>query len=143
MKLTPLTLALIPVLMVGQTQAAPTTLGKGEGQLNIVAWAGYVERGETDKNYDWVTGFEKETGCKVNVKTAATSDEMVSLMAKGGYDLVTASGDASLRLIQACGRLLRTEADRGTITLLDRRVVTQRYGKAILNALPPFRREIA
>jgi hypothetical protein len=46
-----------------------------------------------------VTGFEKETGCKVNVKTAATSDEMVSLMAKGGYDLVTASGDASLRLI--------------------------------------------
>lgn len=99
MKLTPLTLALIPVLMVGQTQAAPTTLGKGEGQLNIVAWAGYVERGETDKNYDWVTGFEKETGCKVNVKTAATSDEMVALMNEGGFDLVTASGDASLRLI--------------------------------------------
>ncbi|WP_318375456.1 ABC transporter substrate-binding protein, partial [Enterobacter sp.] len=48
---------------------------------------------------DWVTAFEKETGCAVNVKTAATSDEMVSLMAKGGYDLVTASGDASLRLI--------------------------------------------
>ncbi|MBP4039663.1 ABC transporter substrate-binding protein [Aeromonas sp. SrichE-2G] len=99
MKLTPLTLALIPVLMAGQTQAAPTTLGKGEGQLNIVAWAGYVERGETDKNYDWVTGFEKETGCKVNVKTAATSDEMVALMNEGGFDLVTASGDASLRLI--------------------------------------------
>lgn len=99
MKLTPLTLALIPALMVGQTQAAPTTLGKGEGQLNIVAWAGYVERGETDKNYDWVTGFEKETGCKVNVKTAATSDEMVALMNEGGFDLVTASGDASLRLI--------------------------------------------
>ncbi|MCY1429730.1 Bacterial extracellular solute-binding protein [compost metagenome] len=64
-----------------------------------MAWPGYIERGESDKNYDWVTGFEKETGCKVNVKTAATSDEMVSLMAKGGYDLVTASGDASLRLI--------------------------------------------
>ncbi|WP_421239942.1 ABC transporter substrate-binding protein [Aeromonas enteropelogenes] len=99
MKLTPLTLALIPALLAGQTQAAPTTLGKGEGQLNIVAWAGYVERGETDKNYDWVTGFEKETGCKVNVKTAATSDEMVALMNEGGFDLVTASGDASLRLI--------------------------------------------
>ncbi|WP_323078634.1 ABC transporter substrate-binding protein, partial [Aeromonas hydrophila] len=93
------TLALIPALLAGQTQAAPTTLGKGEGQLNIVAWAGYVERGETDKNYDWVTGFEKETGCKVNVKTAATSDEMVALMNEGGFDLVTASGDASLRLI--------------------------------------------
>ncbi|MBL0607445.1 ABC transporter substrate-binding protein [Aeromonas caviae] len=99
MKLTPLTLALIPALLASQVQAAPTTLGKGEGQLNIVAWAGYVERGETDKNYDWVTGFEKETGCKVNVKTAATSDEMVALMNEGGFDLVTASGDASLRLI--------------------------------------------
>ena len=50
--------------------------------------------------------------------------------------------DASLRLIQACGRLLRTESDSGTVTVLDRRLVTQRYGKAILNALPPFRREI-
>ena len=73
--------------------------GKGEGQLNIVAWPGYVERGESDKAYDWVTGFEKETGCKVSVKTAATSDEMVTLMNQGGFDLVTASGDASLRLI--------------------------------------------
>ncbi|MGN5288251.1 ABC transporter substrate-binding protein [Aeromonas sp. 11P] len=99
MKLTPLMLALVPALLAGQTQAAPTELGKGEGHLNIVAWAGYVERGETDKNYDWVTGFEKETGCKVNVKTAATSDEMVALMNEGGFDLVTASGDASLRLI--------------------------------------------
>ncbi|GAB1615835.1 putative ABC transporter substrate-binding protein YdcS [Pseudomonas kermanshahensis] len=74
-------------------------LGAGEGRLDIVAWPGYIERGESDKAYDWVTGFEKETGCKVSVKTAATSDEMVSLMTKGGYDLVTASGDASLRLI--------------------------------------------
>ncbi|MBW3806226.1 ABC transporter substrate-binding protein [Aeromonas jandaei] len=72
---------------------------KGEGQVDIVAWAGYVERGETDKNYDWVTGFEQTTGCKVTVKTAATSDEMVALMNEGGFDLVTASGDASLRLI--------------------------------------------
>ena len=74
-------------------------VGAGEGQLDIVAWPGYIERGESDKAFDWVTGFEKDSGCKVNVKTAATSDEMVSLMAKGGYDLVTASGDASLRLI--------------------------------------------
>jgi putative spermidine/putrescine transport system substrate-binding protein len=78
--------------------AAPdTTL---EGQVDIVAWPGYIERGETDKNYDWVTGFETDTGCKVNIKTAGTSDEMVSLMTQGGYDLVTASGDASLRLIR-------------------------------------------
>ncbi|MBS7542182.1 ABC transporter substrate-binding protein [Ancylobacter oerskovii] len=74
-------------------------LGKGEGQVDIVAWAGYIERGETDKAYDWVTDFEKKSGCKVNVKTAGTSDEMVALMNEGGFDLVTASGDASLRLI--------------------------------------------
>ncbi len=70
-----------------------------ETELNIVAWPGYIESGASDKAYDWVTGFEKETGCKVNVKTAATSDEMVTLMNQGGFDLVTASGDASLRLI--------------------------------------------
>jgi putative spermidine/putrescine transport system substrate-binding protein len=64
-----------------------------------VAWAGYIERGETDPAYDWVTSFEQETGCKVEVKTAATSDEMVALMNEGNFDLVTASGDASNRLI--------------------------------------------
>lgn len=74
-------------------------LGPGEGALSIVAWAGYIERGETDKNFDWVTEFEKKTGCMVSVKTAATSDEMVALMNEGGFDLVTASGDASMRLV--------------------------------------------
>ena len=64
--------------------------------------------------------------------------------ARGGNPFMEiAVPDASLRLIQACGRLLRTEQDSGTVSLLDRRVVTQRYGKAILNTLPPFRREIA
>lgn len=74
-------------------------IGPGEGEVSIVAWAGYIERGETDPAFDWVTDFEAETGCKVNVKVAATSDEMVALMNEGGFDLVTASGDASLRLI--------------------------------------------
>ncbi len=74
-------------------------IGKGEGFVDIVAWPGYIERGDTDPAYDWVTGFEKETGCQVRVKTANTSDEMVALMNEGGFDLVTASGDASLRLI--------------------------------------------
>jgi putative spermidine/putrescine transport system substrate-binding protein len=75
-------------------------LGKAEGQVDIVAWPGYIERGATDKNFDWVTEFEKKSGCKVNVKTAGTSDEMVALMNEGGFDLVTASGDASMRLIR-------------------------------------------
>jgi putative spermidine/putrescine transport system substrate-binding protein len=74
-------------------------IGADEGQVNIVAWAGYIESGASDKAYDWVTDFTAKTGCKVNVKTAGTSDEMVALMNEGGFDLVTASGDASLRLI--------------------------------------------
>lgn len=83
----------------GQAVAQVKEIGKAEGQVNIIAWPGYIERGETDKSYDWVTEFEKASGCKVNVKTAATSDEMVALMNEGGFDLVTASGDASLRLV--------------------------------------------
>jgi putative spermidine/putrescine transport system substrate-binding protein len=79
--------------------AEMTEVGASEGQVNIVAWPGYIERGETDKAYDWVTKFEADSGCKVNVKTANTSDEMVALMNEGGFDLVTASGDASLRLV--------------------------------------------
>ena len=79
--------------------AQVAALGTPEGALSIVAWAGYVERGETDPAFDWVTSFEKATGCMVTVKQANTSDEMVALMNEGGFDLVTASGDASLRLI--------------------------------------------
>ena len=69
--------------------------------MNLVAWAGYVENGSTDPAVDWVTGFEEETGCKVNVKIGNTSDEMVQLMKTGEYDSVSASGDATLRLIAA------------------------------------------
>jgi putative spermidine/putrescine transport system substrate-binding protein len=76
-----------------------TEIGAGEGVVDIVAWPGYIERGTTDKAFDWVTDFEAKTGCEVRVKTAGTSDEMVALMNEGGFDLVTASGDASLRLI--------------------------------------------
>src|SRR5512138_3794705 len=92
-------LALALAAPVAAQKAPLQKLGKGEGQVDIVAWPGYIERGATDKKYDWVTDFEKQTGCKVNVKTAGTSDEMVALMNEGGFDLVTASGDASLRLV--------------------------------------------
>src|SRR5215210_2499383 len=78
---------------------AATSVGKGEGQVNLVAWAGYVEDGSTDPKVDWVSDFEKETGCKVNTKVGNTSDEMVTLMRSGQYDGVSASGDATLRLI--------------------------------------------
>lgn len=85
----------------GVPEGALTELGAGEGAVNLIAWAGYVEDGSTDPKVDWVTSFEEKTGCKVNVKTGNTSDEMVTLMRTGDYDGVSASGDATLRLIAA------------------------------------------
>jgi putative spermidine/putrescine transport system substrate-binding protein len=79
--------------------ADPKPQETGEDFVDIVAWPGYIERGASDPKYDWVTGFEKKTGCQVRVKTASTSDEMVALMNEGGFDVATVSGDATLRLI--------------------------------------------
>ena len=72
---------------------------RARASSNLIAWAGYVEDGSTDPKVDWVSPFEKETGCQVNVKIGNTSDEMVTLMRTGNYDGVSASGDATLRLI--------------------------------------------
>ena len=83
----------------GAAANLPTSVGEGEGELNLIAWAGYVEDGSTDPKVDWVTDFEEETGCQVNTKVGNTSDEMVTLMRTGNYDGVSASGDATLRLI--------------------------------------------
>jgi putative spermidine/putrescine transport system substrate-binding protein len=74
-------------------------LGDNEGDLSVLAWPGYAEDGSTDKSVDWVTPFEETTGCEVSVKYFGTSDEAVTLMKSGQYDVVSASGDASLRLI--------------------------------------------
>jgi putative spermidine/putrescine transport system substrate-binding protein len=93
----------VPVTMSGASSTTPPTqgmtpqasVGKGEGALNLIAWEGYVQP-------TWVTPFTAATGCKVNVLYAGSSSEMVAKMANGGghqYDLVSASGDADLRLI--------------------------------------------
>jgi putative spermidine/putrescine transport system substrate-binding protein len=79
-----------------------TVGGPGEGRLDIIAWIGYAEGGKTLSAYDWVTPFQSATGCKVNAKIDDTSDQMVTDMRQGGggvYDGVSASGDASNRLI--------------------------------------------
>jgi putative spermidine/putrescine transport system substrate-binding protein len=84
------------------SQVGPTSVGEGEGALNLVAWTGYVvggTGGEQVQGYDWVTPFETATGCKVNVKVGVDSANMVQLMKTGQYDGVSASGDATLRLI--------------------------------------------
>jgi putative spermidine/putrescine transport system substrate-binding protein len=69
-----------------------TKVGKTEGQLNLIAWEGYTYK-------QWVNPFQKATGCRVKSKFGGSSDEMVTLMRTGQYDAVSASGDASLRLI--------------------------------------------
>ncbi len=69
-----------------------TTIGKGEGALNLIAWQGYTEP-------NVVKPFEAQTGCQVKVTYGQTSDQMVTLMQSGNYDGVSASGDATLRLI--------------------------------------------
>ncbi len=85
----------------GTPEGMLESIGAGEGQVNLIIWAGYAEDGTTDPKVDWVTDFEKETGCQVNTKVGGTSDEMVTLMRTGNYDGVSASGDATLRLIAA------------------------------------------
>jgi putative spermidine/putrescine transport system substrate-binding protein len=86
-----------PTLLVPPTAklAPQTSIGAGEGQLNLVLWDGYADK-------SWVDPFTAATGCKVNQHPAGSSDEMVSLMKDGGggnWDMVSASGDADLRLI--------------------------------------------
>ncbi|WP_394686239.1 ABC transporter substrate-binding protein [uncultured Microbacterium sp.] len=82
----------------GAAQEA-TQLGEMEKTVSILAWPGYVEDGSNDPTVDWVSGFEEKTGCTVDAKTYGTSDEAVNLMKTGEYDVVAASGDATLRLI--------------------------------------------
>jgi putative spermidine/putrescine transport system substrate-binding protein len=103
-----LALAAAAAVTVGAcTQGAPpsagptlkASIGTGEGQLNLVIWAGYAERGEVDAGFNWVTPFETKTGCKVNTTEMTDSNNGVSLMQSGNYDGISASGDATTRLI--------------------------------------------
>jgi len=81
----------------------PTAIGDGEGALTVLAWPGYVENGGTDPAVDWVKPFEDATGCKVTVQVFGTSDEAFSLFSTNPekFDVISASGDASLRLVRA------------------------------------------
>ena len=85
------------------TFSLPTSVGEGEGELTVLAWPGYAENGSTDETVDWVTPFEDATGCKVTVQVFGTSDEAFSLFSTNPtkFDIVSASGDASLRLVRA------------------------------------------
>ena len=81
----------------------PTTVGEGEGALSVLAWPGYAENGSTDPAVNWITPFEEATGCKTTVQVFGTSDEAFSLFTTNPekFDVISASGDASLRLVRA------------------------------------------
>jgi putative spermidine/putrescine transport system substrate-binding protein len=83
--------------------SVPTELGSTQGQkISVLSWPGYVEDGSTDPAVDWVSDFEKETGCDVTYQIFGTSDEAYTLYTTSPeqYDVVSASGDASLRLVR-------------------------------------------
>jgi putative spermidine/putrescine transport system substrate-binding protein len=86
-----------PAAPAGPTPLA--SLGAGEGELNLVIWAGYAERGNVVESFNWVTPFEERTGCKVNTTEMTDSNNGVSLIQSGNYDGISASGDATTRLI--------------------------------------------
>jgi putative spermidine/putrescine transport system substrate-binding protein len=106
-----LSLAAVATLLVGAcggssgtpAPSLPTSVGDGEGSLTVLAWPGYVENGSTDPTVDWTTSFEEATGCKVDVQVFGTSDEAYTLFSTNPdkYDVISASGDASLRLVRA------------------------------------------
>ncbi len=81
----------------------PTSIGAGEGQVTVLNWPGYVENGSSDPTVDWVTPFQDATGCQVTYQNFGTSDEAFSLFSTNPdkYDVISASGDASLRLVRA------------------------------------------
>ncbi len=85
----------------GDDGGLPTELGEMEGQVSLLAWPGYVEDGSNDPAVDWVSAFEEDTGCQVTSKSYGTSDEAFNLFKSGEYDVIAASGDASLRLVAA------------------------------------------
>lgn len=94
--------ALVVVLVAcGSSSSSKSDGSSGSGgkKLAILAWPGYAENGSTSKDTDWVTPFEKESGCKTSVKTFGTSDEAFQLFNTGQYDVVSASGDSSLRSV--------------------------------------------
>jgi putative spermidine/putrescine transport system substrate-binding protein len=84
----------------GGGSEALTEIGEPEGELNLLCWPSYCEDGSNDPKVDWISDFEKDSGCQVNVKVFGTSDEAVELMRTGQYDGVSASGNASVRLYE-------------------------------------------
>ncbi|WP_433468065.1 ABC transporter substrate-binding protein [Spirillospora sp. CA-128828] len=79
-----------------------STLGPGEGMLNLLTLPGSVESGSTDPRVDWVTPFQERTGCKIGLKVVKTPEEMADLLSDKDrrYDGVAAPPEVAGRLLE-------------------------------------------
>ena len=100
------------------------SIGTTEGALKLIAWNGYTENGSNDPNYDWVTPFQDQTGCKVTVKYADTSDEMVTLMRQGGGGSII-NISSQLGLVGMDDSSPQYQASKGAVRLLTKLTALQ------------------
>lgn len=112
----------------------------GEGSV-IFGLASFAEGVDLPGKYCEHVIIAKIPFAVPNDPIEATLSQWLSDQGKNPFQVLSVP-EAAFRLVQAAGRLLRNEADTGTITILDERLVTRRYGKDILDSLPPYRREL-
>jgi putative spermidine/putrescine transport system substrate-binding protein len=83
----------------GPPPGALQRLGPLEGRLNLVVLPGYAQRGGARPALDWITPFERKTGCEVSSTTVSSPERVLALMGTSRYDGVTASGDVGGGLV--------------------------------------------
>ena len=115
-------------------------IDRGEGSV-IFGLASFAEGVDLPGDYCRHVLIAKIPFAVPNNPLEAALAEWVQAQGKNAFMEISVP-DAALRLVQASGRLLRTETDSGRVTLMDRRLITKRYGRAILDSLPPFKRDI-
>jgi len=115
-------------------------IDRGEGSI-IFGLASFAEGVDLPGDYCRHVLIAKIPFAVPNSPLEAALAEWVVAQGRNAFMEISVP-DAALRLVQASGRLLRTETDSGTVTLMDRRILTRRYGQAILDSLPPFKRDL-
>lgn len=115
-------------------------IDKGEGSM-IFGLSSFAEGVDLPGKYCTHVLIAKIPFAVPNDPIEMTLSEWIEQKGMNSF-MTLAVPDAAFRLVQASGRLLRSESDRGKITLFDERIVSRRYGKSILDSMPPYRREI-
>jgi ATP-dependent DNA helicase DinG len=115
-------------------------IDKGEGSL-IFGLSSFAEGVDLPGKYCTHVLIAKIPFAVPNDPIEMTLSEWIEQRGLNSF-MTLAVPDAAFRLVQASGRLLRSELDTGKITLFDERIVSKRYGKTILESMPPYRREI-